>query len=70
MATRRLPKKADAAAGGDTNEGGNGDECRTDKAPDATGDDGGSRAGGHDFRAVTEFAAGDNEACREILSSS
>lgn len=61
--------KADADGGGGTDEDGNGDECRTDKAPDATGDDDGSRIGGHDFGAVTEFAAGDNEACREILSS-
>lgn len=62
-------EKADADGGGGTDEDGNGDECRTDKAPDATGDDDGGKAGGHDFRAVTEFAAGDNEACREILSS-
>jgi signal transduction histidine kinase/HPt (histidine-containing phosphotransfer) domain-containing protein len=62
-------EKADADGCGGTDEDGNGDECRTDKAPDATGDDDGSRTGGHDFRAVTEFAAGDNEACREILSS-
>lgn len=34
-----------------------------------TGNDGSGTATGHDFRAVTEFAAGDNEACREILSS-
>lgn len=61
--------KADADGCGGTDEDGNGDECRTDKAPDATGDDDGCKAGGHDFRAVTEFAAGDNEACREILSS-
>lgn len=61
--------KADADGCGGTDEDGNGDECRTDKAPDATGDDDGSRTGGHDFGAVTEFAAGDNEACREILSS-
>lgn len=61
--------KADADGCGGTDEDGNGDECRTDKTPDATGDDDGSRAGGHDFGAVTEFAAGDNEACREILSS-
>lgn len=62
-------EKADADGCGGTDEDGNGDECRTDKTPDATGDDGGSRTGGHDFGAVTEFAAGDNEACREILSS-
>lgn len=61
--------KADADGGGGTDEDGNGDECRTDKAPDATGDDDGGKAGGHNFGAVTEFAAGDNEACREILSS-
>lgn len=61
--------KADADGCGGTDEDGNGDECRTDKTPDATGDDDGSRTGGHDFEAVTEFAAGDNEACREILSS-
>lgn len=62
-------EKDDADCCGGTDEDGNGDECRTDKAPDATGDDGGSRTIGHDFGAVTEFAAGDNEACREILSS-
>lgn len=62
-------EKADADGCGGTDEDGNGDECRTDKAPDATGDDDGCKAGGHDFGAVTEFAAGDNEACREILSS-
>lgn len=62
-------EKADADGCGGTDEDGNSDECRTDKAPDATGDDGGCKAGGHDFGAVTEFAAGDNEACREILSS-
>lgn len=62
-------EKPDADGCGGTDEDGNGDECRTDKAPDATGDDGGCKAGGHDFGAVTEFAAGDNEACREILSS-
>lgn len=62
-------EKADADSCGGTDEDGNGDECRTDKTPDATGDDGGCKAGGHDFGAVTEFAAGDNEACREILSS-
>lgn len=62
-------EKADADGCGGTDEDGNGDECRTDKAPDATGDDDGCRTGGHDFRAVTEFAAGDNKACREILSS-
>lgn len=62
-------EKADADGGGGTDEDGNDDECRTDKAPDATGDDDGSRTRGHDFGAVTEFAAGDNEACREILSS-
>lgn len=61
--------KPDADGCGGTDEDGNGDECRTDKTPDATGDDDGSRTGGHDFGAVTEFAAGDNEACREILSS-
>lgn len=62
-------EKADADGCGGTDEDSNGDECRTDKAPDATGDDDGCKAGGHDFGAVTEFAAGDNEACREILSS-
>lgn len=61
--------KADADGCGGTDEDSNGDECRTDNAPDATGDDDGGRTGGHDFGAVTEFAAGDNEACREILSS-
>lgn len=66
---KTVAEKADADSCGGTDEDGNGDECRTDKAPDATGDDDGSKAGGHDFGAVTEFAAGDNEACREILSS-
>lgn len=61
--------KADADGCGGTDEDGNGDEYRTDKASDATGDDGGCRTVGHDFGAVTEFAAGDNEACHDILSS-
>ena len=45
MAARRLPK-ADADGCGGTDEDGNGDECRTDKAPDVTGNDDGGKAGG------------------------
>ncbi|WP_295436240.1 hybrid sensor histidine kinase/response regulator [uncultured Prevotella sp.] len=47
----------------------NGGENTGATASAATADSHSGKAAGHNFKAVTEFAAGDNDACREILSS-
>lgn len=61
-------KPADSNGNGDNGQS-NGCENDNITASADTADSHSGKAEGHNFKAVTEFAAGDNDACREILSS-